>query len=265
LAAEFDNEDNVNLLGYGSSLRRLVGRPIESTTEATLRSDLLSERYFDILRAYDLNTLKNRKPRLVWMVHLNIRTRTQFHRSPQSDGQRSGQLLWPRIGRRCDSPAGAGVGVGEAPGRCLDDEGIEGGAGAAKLGGGHDGGELCGATQKLSGWKRDSQSVLSQSVGAGITPSLAACVRDPGENRGAEFDPLASCVRRRRKPDSAGRRARVRSQDAAETSNVNALAEKVCLLPNRAGLKRQKRKTLPPFGGRVGSARPIKGRTSWSG
>lgn len=73
-AADFDAANNVKLLGYGGHLRRLAERPFQSTTEATLRDDLSSERYFIILRAYDLHDLKNRKPRVVWTLHLNTRS-----------------------------------------------------------------------------------------------------------------------------------------------------------------------------------------------
>ncbi len=73
-AAEFDDANNIKLLGYGPHLRALAARPFQSTTEATLRSDLTSERYFVILRAYDLHDLKERKPHAVWTLHLNFRS-----------------------------------------------------------------------------------------------------------------------------------------------------------------------------------------------
>jgi hypothetical protein len=72
--ADFDNSNNIALLGYGRQLRALVARPSQGTTEATLRSDLSSERYFIILRAYDLHSLKNGKSRVVWTLHANTRS-----------------------------------------------------------------------------------------------------------------------------------------------------------------------------------------------
>ena len=72
--ADFDNANNIALLGYGRHLRALAKQPSQGTTEATLRSDLTSERYFVILQAYDLHGLKNRKPRPVWTLHLNMRS-----------------------------------------------------------------------------------------------------------------------------------------------------------------------------------------------
>lgn len=72
--ADFDTANNIALLGYGPHLRALAARPSEGTTEATLRSDLATERYFVILRAIDLHRFKNGKPRVVWTLHLNMRS-----------------------------------------------------------------------------------------------------------------------------------------------------------------------------------------------
>jgi len=67
---------NVQLLGYVRDLGRMQQSPFQSATEATLRSDLTSERYFIIIKAYDL---KDPQPaghvrRPVWTIHLNIRS-----------------------------------------------------------------------------------------------------------------------------------------------------------------------------------------------
>jgi hypothetical protein len=72
--ADFDNANNIALLGYGRHLRAMAMQPSQSTTEATLRSDLTTERYFVILRAIDLHSFKNGKPRVVWTLHLNMRS-----------------------------------------------------------------------------------------------------------------------------------------------------------------------------------------------
>jgi hypothetical protein len=66
--------DNARLLGYNSELHRLArDNPMGSPTETTLRHDLLGERYFIIICAYDLrafNAGTRRKP--VWKMHLNV-------------------------------------------------------------------------------------------------------------------------------------------------------------------------------------------------
>jgi hypothetical protein len=72
--ADFDNANNIALLGYGRHLRAMAAQPSQSTTEATLRSDLTTERYFVILRAIDLRSFKNGRPRVVWTLHLNMRS-----------------------------------------------------------------------------------------------------------------------------------------------------------------------------------------------
>lgn len=74
ISSEMTAGNNARLLGYNEELYRL-GRanPMGSTMESTLRADLLAERYFIVVSAYDLagyRTGTRRKP--VWKVHLNI-------------------------------------------------------------------------------------------------------------------------------------------------------------------------------------------------
>jgi hypothetical protein len=76
LEDDFRNASNANLLGYTEQLRRLARKPGGSTIEHTLRSDLQSERYFIIVKAYDLKAPRaqgaRRKP--VWTLHMNMRS-----------------------------------------------------------------------------------------------------------------------------------------------------------------------------------------------
>lgn len=74
LGQQMRRGDNVTLLGYSDDLHRLGKRAWTGETERSLRHDLNSERYFVIVRAYDL---KGRTPgvprnRPVWTMHLNI-------------------------------------------------------------------------------------------------------------------------------------------------------------------------------------------------
>lgn len=66
--------DSVTLLGYNEELRRLGKRAWTGEIERSLRHDLNTERYFIIVRAYELQrrtagVLPNRP---VWTMHLNI-------------------------------------------------------------------------------------------------------------------------------------------------------------------------------------------------
>jgi hypothetical protein len=71
--AERSDRDLAQLLGYGDALRKLTSRVVTSTDEQTLRSDLERERYFIILRAYELRTPTEVRPRRpVWTMNLNI-------------------------------------------------------------------------------------------------------------------------------------------------------------------------------------------------
>lgn len=67
---------NAQLLGYNRELRKLQASIFSSETEATLRSDLAGERYFIIIKAYDLKEKRvvgaQRKP--AWTIFLNIRS-----------------------------------------------------------------------------------------------------------------------------------------------------------------------------------------------
>lgn len=74
LNQQFRRGDNVTLLGYADDLHRLGKRAWTGELERSLRHDLNSERYFVVIRAYDL---KGRVPsvpknRPVWTMHLNI-------------------------------------------------------------------------------------------------------------------------------------------------------------------------------------------------
>lgn len=73
---ELQSGNNAQLLGYTQQLRRLQTSALSSTTEATLRGDLASERYFIIIKAYDLHDKvePGHKRRSVWTLHLNTRS-----------------------------------------------------------------------------------------------------------------------------------------------------------------------------------------------
>jgi Pyruvate/2-oxoacid:ferredoxin oxidoreductase gamma subunit len=75
VASEMSRRSNVALLGYGSELTRL-GRDRwgNDPLERTLRADLESERYFIIVKAYDLKETvpAGRTRRAVWTLHLNM-------------------------------------------------------------------------------------------------------------------------------------------------------------------------------------------------
>ena len=80
-AAEMTENDlmsgnNTRLLGYTRDLNRLGQSAFQTTAESTLRSDLATERYFIIIKAYDLKDPrpKERMRRPVWTLHLNIRS-----------------------------------------------------------------------------------------------------------------------------------------------------------------------------------------------
>jgi hypothetical protein len=71
--AERSDRDLAQLLGYGDTLRKMTSRVVTSTDEQTLRSDLERERYFIIIRAYELRTPTEVRPRRpVWTMNLNI-------------------------------------------------------------------------------------------------------------------------------------------------------------------------------------------------
>jgi hypothetical protein len=67
---------NAALLGYTEQLRKLGRMPFTSSTEHTMRSDLQSERYFIIVKAYDLKSAPAPGTRAmpVWTLHLNMRS-----------------------------------------------------------------------------------------------------------------------------------------------------------------------------------------------
>lgn len=69
-----------HLLGYTRHLQRMAQSAFASTEEETLRVDLRSERYFVVLRAYDLRKMQNKRPRIAWTLHLNMRSPGQNFR-----------------------------------------------------------------------------------------------------------------------------------------------------------------------------------------
>jgi hypothetical protein len=69
----FIGAGSARLLGYTETLARLSQEPNFTTKQYTLEHDLLSERYFVIVRAYDLHAeTKEARSRPVWTLHLNI-------------------------------------------------------------------------------------------------------------------------------------------------------------------------------------------------
>lgn len=61
------------LLGYSDALRSLRRGLASSEDETTLRYDMTKERYFIILRAYDMRPkTKQNPPKPVWTLHLNV-------------------------------------------------------------------------------------------------------------------------------------------------------------------------------------------------
>lgn len=64
---------SAQLLGYSRDLRRLGGSLFSSAAEDSLRQDLGEERYFLIIKAFDLRSLRNQGPkRSVWTLHVNM-------------------------------------------------------------------------------------------------------------------------------------------------------------------------------------------------
>lgn len=74
LGADYNRADAMKLLGYRRHLQKMAEHPFLTAEEATLRSDLESERYFVVIQAYDLRQVRGRKPKLVWTLHLNMRS-----------------------------------------------------------------------------------------------------------------------------------------------------------------------------------------------
>ncbi len=67
---------NARLLGYERDLKRLSRENFATEEERTLNFDLTTERYFIILKAYDLRdkTVSGKPRRPVWTVNLNMRS-----------------------------------------------------------------------------------------------------------------------------------------------------------------------------------------------
>lgn len=73
IASERSDWDLAELLGYTDRLRKLQHSSIATLEEQTLRYDLRMERYFIIVRAYDLRASSLPKPRRpVWTLHMNV-------------------------------------------------------------------------------------------------------------------------------------------------------------------------------------------------
>ena len=68
--------NNMQLLGYTSAMLRVVRSATSTAEEDSLRFDLTTERYFIILKAYDLREKVSPKHprRALWTVHLNMRS-----------------------------------------------------------------------------------------------------------------------------------------------------------------------------------------------
>jgi hypothetical protein len=73
LSLERSNRDLAQLLGYTDVLRKLRSRTVSGVEEQSLQSDLSKERYFIIVRAYELRTPTSVRPRRpVWTLHMNV-------------------------------------------------------------------------------------------------------------------------------------------------------------------------------------------------
>lgn len=72
LSTEQVANDNASLLGYNDELHKLGKRSWTSESERALRQDLLSERYFIIIKAYDLKPRPEASRRPLWSAHVNI-------------------------------------------------------------------------------------------------------------------------------------------------------------------------------------------------
>ena len=73
---DFNAANNSQLLGYSRELRKFKDTLFSTETEAMMRHDLAGERYFIILRAYDLHEKMElgRTRRAVWSLYLNMRS-----------------------------------------------------------------------------------------------------------------------------------------------------------------------------------------------
>lgn len=98
LATQGRGNDSVALLGYADALDKLRQDTWTSETERALHHDLNSERYFVIVRAYELKggATESRRHRPVWSMHLNIRApgnnfRTALARLSVAAGRFAGQ------------------------------------------------------------------------------------------------------------------------------------------------------------------------------
>lgn len=71
---QFAQANNAKLLGYNRHLRKMAEKPFSSPEEVALRNDLSTERYFVIMRAYDLHRQERKDPRALWTVYVNTRS-----------------------------------------------------------------------------------------------------------------------------------------------------------------------------------------------
>jgi len=76
ITSQSTQADNISLLGYAEDLYQLGKRPWMGETEKALQMDLVTERYFLIIKAYNLKLMKFTRglPKPVWTMHLNIST-----------------------------------------------------------------------------------------------------------------------------------------------------------------------------------------------
>jgi hypothetical protein len=73
IAVERSDRNLAQLLGYTDALRKFGSKMVTSVEEQTLRYDLSTERYFIIVRAYELRTPTAVRPRRpVWTLHMNV-------------------------------------------------------------------------------------------------------------------------------------------------------------------------------------------------
>ena len=76
LRSSLNHATNAQLLGYTGALRKLNSTTTIDPLEITLKSDLASDRYFVILKAYDLHEKisPGKTRRAIWTLHLNMRS-----------------------------------------------------------------------------------------------------------------------------------------------------------------------------------------------
>ncbi len=93
----FMGAGNARLLGYTETLNKLSQEPNFTTQQYTLERDLRSERYFIIVRAYDLHAeTKAARSRPVWTLHLNISSPGNNFKTAMASMSAAGAALFGR-------------------------------------------------------------------------------------------------------------------------------------------------------------------------